>query len=638
MAVHRTAAISLLLALVSLSLVPAGLTQPGAAQAPTLEAIGQIGGWSHAVAAQGTYVYMGAGPRLLVLDASEPAHPVVTGRSAILPDVVADVVVSGTHAYLAGGAGGLRILNVADPVHPAEIGVMATGNPQGLALSGDLAYVAATAALQIVDVSDPAHPQPVGAYAAVNAIDVALSGHYAYLVDDARMLVVDVADPADPTLTATYGTILRWPTAIAAYGDLVAIADSDQGLHLVDVSDPLNPNEFSRYHPMGECGGVQGVALAADLAYVACSDGLRVLNVSDPAHPQAIGWAPTPDDLEQVFITGGYAYAVEVNSLHVIDVALPGQPQETGSYLTPGVVRAVDVAGTWAYLVRNSGGLCVVDVADPAEPLMAARLESAGYASSLGVSVADQYAYVSADQNGLYIVDVSDPVAPVEAGHYQFAGRAMDAVVVGDYAYLADGAYAGGLRILDVSDPALPVEAGALLGLDSMWGLAVEGQRAYLTGYYQRQLWILDVSDPAHPSVLGAYAPLQTVPHDVTIVGYTAYLATWSGLEIVDVTNPANPVQVGRFGTWEGAYEVAVSDGYAHIAAGDRLYSVSLWDPRHPLPAGSWDSVGGMYGGAFGVDRAGDLLYVADLHGGLVTLRFTARAPVFLPLVGNGAP
>lgn len=46
MAVHRTAAISLLLALVSLSLVPAGLTQPGVAQAPALEAIGQIGGWS----------------------------------------------------------------------------------------------------------------------------------------------------------------------------------------------------------------------------------------------------------------------------------------------------------------------------------------------------------------------------------------------------------------------------------------------------------------------------------------------------------------------------------------------------------------------------------------------------------------
>ena len=64
---------------------------------------GQLGGTMRAMAVQGSRAYVGAGPRLVVLDISDPAHPTVSGQSAVLPEIVEHVTVSGTLAYVADG-------------------------------------------------------------------------------------------------------------------------------------------------------------------------------------------------------------------------------------------------------------------------------------------------------------------------------------------------------------------------------------------------------------------------------------------------------------------------------------------------------------------------------------------------------
>ena len=148
--------------------------------------VGQIGGHSYAVAVQGPIAYLGVGPRLVLLDVSDPARPAVLGRTGVLPGVVQGVAVSGSHAYVAAGDGGLRVVDVSDPAHPREVGSCDTpGEAWGVAVSGSYAYVAAgDAGLRIVDVSDPAHPREVGSYDTPgSAWDVAVSGSYAYVAD-----------------------------------------------------------------------------------------------------------------------------------------------------------------------------------------------------------------------------------------------------------------------------------------------------------------------------------------------------------------------------------------------------------------------------------------------------------------------
>ncbi|MBI2862472.1 MAG: hypothetical protein HYX89_06610 [Chloroflexi bacterium] len=117
----------------------------GQAQSLDVELVCQIGGTTNAVAIQGSYAYIGVGPRLVILDISNPASPVVIGQSPVLPDWVQGVAVSGSYAYVADYDYGLRIINVANPASPFEAGYYDTpGFAYGVALSGGYAYVADT--------------------------------------------------------------------------------------------------------------------------------------------------------------------------------------------------------------------------------------------------------------------------------------------------------------------------------------------------------------------------------------------------------------------------------------------------------------------------------------------------------------
>ena len=93
-----------------------------AQQLHDVELVGQIGGCTRAVALQGNYAYIGVGPRLVILNISDPAHPTMVGQTGVLPGIVSGVAVSGSYVYVANRDAGLRIINVADPAHPGEVG------------------------------------------------------------------------------------------------------------------------------------------------------------------------------------------------------------------------------------------------------------------------------------------------------------------------------------------------------------------------------------------------------------------------------------------------------------------------------------------------------------------------------------
>jgi hypothetical protein len=74
------------------------------ADAQNVEFVGHIGGATRAVAIQGNYAYVGEGPRLTILDISNPASPTVVGNTSLLPDIVWGVCVAGGCAYVADGS------------------------------------------------------------------------------------------------------------------------------------------------------------------------------------------------------------------------------------------------------------------------------------------------------------------------------------------------------------------------------------------------------------------------------------------------------------------------------------------------------------------------------------------------------
>jgi hypothetical protein len=96
------------------------------------------------------------------------------------------------------------------------------------------------------------------------------------------------------------------------------------------------------------------------------------------------------------------------------------------------------------------------------------------------------------------------------------------------------------------------------------------------------------------------------------------------GLRVVDVSSPANPVEVGFYDTPGFAADVAVSGNYANVADESRgLRVVDISNPTNPVEVGFYDTP--REAGSVAV--AGDYAYVADWDGGLFILKFYPPYP-----------
>lgn len=278
--------------------------------------------------------------------------------------------------------------------------------------------------------------------------------------------------------------------------------------------------------------------LAVDYVYAAAgTSGLRVVKVVDPVTPIEAGAAAAQPSTNALAVADGWAYTAEGDGgMQVIDVTDPAAPAQVGTLA--GSADGVAVAGDHAYLV-NTSGLRVIDVSDRTQPAEVGFVRGGAAA----VAVAGNYVYITA-LIGLQAVDVADPANPKTAG--LLVGRAVDVAVEGDRAYLADPAR--GLRVADLSDPGQPTEIGASTVTGVPQVVAAMGSRAYVgttaapTGA-PGGLHIFDVSDGASPEFLGSFAADVI---DVALADSTAYVVTANGaMLIVDVSQPAQPVQVG---------------------------------------------------------------------------------------------
>ena len=161
------------------------------------------------------------------------------------PGWAADIAIDNLTAYVADGPGGLRIIDIADPTAPHEVGSFATSvRAYGIAVDGATkrAYIADNSGgLVIVDVSDPAAPKALGSLATAGAAyDVAFDaeGQRVWIAqadgggpaDGGRVTLVDVRRPAAPVTVDEIVLAQRaWGVALGA-GDRAWVAATGSGV------------------------------------------------------------------------------------------------------------------------------------------------------------------------------------------------------------------------------------------------------------------------------------------------------------------------------------------------------------------------------------------------------------------------
>jgi len=194
-----------------------------------------------------TYVARRSGIELW--DLADPAHPEHFGGLE-LPGRVHDVAVQGDYAYVANDAAGFRIVDLALPWLPRVRGGLDLAAPYDVAAAPPHAFVVDGATLRVIDAADPDHPAEVAhadaaapaPVAAPSFTRVALTGNVAV----AGGSHLEAFDVSDPLAAASLGSLAEPGEDLAVAADRAYLVGGDsirppRQLHAIDLSDPHAP-------------------------------------------------------------------------------------------------------------------------------------------------------------------------------------------------------------------------------------------------------------------------------------------------------------------------------------------------------------------------------------------------------------
>ncbi len=438
-----------------------------------------------------------------------------------------DILVHSNERCAAGGLGGFEIYNVDDPENPvflAHVGPINELNPVSDALFGGITdvgvhnvflftqgsndYVAAVSEsafdnFRVWDITDPTAPALVSAWGAEEIFDpgVGDSTEFTRVLNAALWLIDGFGDSSNRFLH---------DITISADGTKAYLSNWDAGLVLLDISDPSDP---------------QLVSVALDLA--GSLDGEVNSHAAWPSEDGSIV-VETEEDFD------AWQESAPPGNL-TMDSPFPGDPTIPGT--------AISTLSGNDFEANQTGNIGTVDgssVSVASGPLAGNSYAAIELATASGSPTFATTGPLTGELVWVGQACAADPIlnagafdpgdiAVVRRGVCFFEEKAATAASIGASAVIISNNVVGetpwsGVRIWDYSDPSNPVLASTF-----------------------------NTECSASPTLLPSCSAFGTYSVHNVIVESTgnktyAYLSWyWDGMVILDVTDPYNPVETGRF-------------------------------------------------------------------------------------------
>lgn len=220
--------------------------------------------------------------------------------------------------------------------------------------------------------------------------------------------------------------------------------------------------------------------------------------------------------------------------------------QLTGSYNTGSTVsiaapKGLCMYGRLAFLAGlGTQQFNVVDFTNPSSPVIIAQPSIMTSHQTGGIDVQFPYAYVTEQtDNVLRIVDINNPKSPTSAATINIGGTNNNPTgikVRGRYAYVTCIGSSGTIKIIDVAAQAI-VGSVSSTSLGTNGSIDVQDNYAYVgTG---TGVQVYDISDPANPTVKGSYSTGASV-QQVVVQQELLYAVTSTTFYAINVSNPSS--------------------------------------------------------------------------------------------------
>lgn len=362
-----------------------------------------------------------------VIDITTPSALRTVSKRTV-PGTTEQVSVGGGNAFVSTGQGyPFQIVGANDP-SSARLILTRTDVATGARLAAfrDFLYVSESGsgdwAAASYDISNPAATfrshAPIGYY---TPYAFAFAGARSYVASErSGIMMWDSSVPGQPTVMPPWYVGVQGGNAwaIAITGNYAMIGTSNSWLNTVDLSRPGALTVVGSVQSQGTPSStteIRGIALAGNLAFIANeAAGLRVVDITDPAMPVALGGYGKPYSTGQfVAVATAKEYVLvadTVDGLAIFDTtnvrswSAAGQP---AIWFDPARGPAYDVVvrGNYAYVARGASGLDIWDIANPLAPTKFSALTQSGF-SPVTLTVYKDHLYALDGGSKLYVVEL----------------------------------------------------------------------------------------------------------------------------------------------------------------------------------------------------------------------------------------
>ncbi len=400
----------------------------------------------------GRYAFLAAGyDGLVILDIG--ALPNIYHMSNCYADDARSVFVDGQRCYLLDNFSDgffLRVIDIHDLYWPHSITKMELpGSAQDIVVSGTHAYIAAyDQGMHVVQIAKYSGLEFCGSYwlsGSEFAEDVFVVGEHAFVAyGSSGLQIIDIKDPFCPIHLSGHDVSGGYASSVFVSGFYAFVAAESSGLQIIDVSNPWSPWWVDDYIPPS--GNVSDVFVSGTYAYLANEMRLTIVNISSLWNPPFwdityLGNCSVGSLISSVFVSGDIALVTRGSELKVIDVLNPYSPYIITSFSHPLGYSLEDVFidGDYAYVAAYGSGigeLLVIDISNPISPFMATSISFGNGATSVYVS--ENLAFITDDSKGLCVINVTYPTFPTWIEDYPIWDSYSDGVFCqGEFVYLA---------------------------------------------------------------------------------------------------------------------------------------------------------------------------------------------------------
>ncbi|NUN10202.1 MAG: choice-of-anchor B family protein [Ignavibacteriaceae bacterium] len=282
-----------------------------------------------------------------------------------------------------------------------------------------------------------------------------------------------------------------------------------------------------------------------------------------------------------------YAIIGVYHGTSIIDVTNPAQPIQKAFIPGPNSIwRDIKTHSHYAYITTEGSGpgtgLQIVNLATLPDTATLVNTVTTWFTTAHNIYIDNGYAYIIGTGNGggMHILNLANPTNPVRTAYYTTSGYIHDVYVVDDTAYASSEDTYDIVDLTNKSNPVRISQSAALPGIYAHSGWLTEDKKYFIAceEFNVRDVTIWDVSDRTSWNLLTSQfqMPGNSPVHNVFVKGNYAHISYYKdGYVVLDITNKSNPVKVGHYdtypgttGTYEGAWGV-----YPYLPSGNIIVS-----------------------------------------------------------------